>query len=99
MYRLAGHLFQMKQFKSQAFARRSTRLVLQTISTNTDADHVNEEEVTLQEIIFKETMNDQKSVILMKQMENEGPTYFKNKKIDLPGVKQETKDKVIIKFK
>ncbi|MCF7792907.1 MAG: hypothetical protein K9N09_02990 [Candidatus Cloacimonetes bacterium] len=77
----------------------STKIVVNGTITDSDADHINGNEIILQEIIFAELMKDEKSVLLMKKMEEMQPTQMENMMMDFPGVKAETKDKVTLEFK
>lgn len=77
----------------------STKIIVNGSITDCNADHVNNNEVILQEMIFAELMKDQKSVILMKKMEEMNPSQMESMMKDFPGMKIETKDKVTIEFK
>ncbi len=77
----------------------STKIVVNGSITDSDANNIDGNEITLQEIIFAEMMKDEKSVLLMKKMEEMQPTQMENIMMDFPGVKAETKDKIFIEFK
>lgn len=77
----------------------TTKIVINGDITDTDADNVNGNEITLHEIILKEVLTDSKSMLLMRQMEQSEPTQMKDLVVDFPGIKFETKDKFVVKFK
>lgn len=77
----------------------STKIVVNGTITDSDADFINKNEVTLQEIIFAELMKDENSIHLLNKMEEMYPKKMENIMKNFPGMKIETKDKVTIEFK
>jgi hypothetical protein len=77
----------------------TTKIIVNGNISSTDADIVNGNEVTVQEIIMDKVLTDSKSMLLMKQMQQTDPARMKDLVVDFPGIKIETKDKVTIKFK
>ena len=77
----------------------SIKIVIDVKITSTDATHIQENEVILQEIIFTEMLEDEKALKAMEKSEDMSDSERMKLIEDFPGVKVELKDEISIKFK
>lgn len=77
----------------------STRIIIDGKISETDAEHVQKNEIILEELDFGKMMNDEKVLKMMRSSENAQDLDVKSFGNDVPGRKVESKDKITIKFK
>ncbi|HPR17674.1 MAG TPA: hypothetical protein PLD62_05460 [Candidatus Cloacimonadota bacterium] len=77
----------------------STKIRVEGKIADTDADFVQDNEVTLEEIIFSRILEDEKSLEMMTKLDSMEDDALEQNIRTFPGVKMEQKDKITIKFK
>ncbi|MDO9578737.1 MAG: hypothetical protein Q7J16_12710 [Candidatus Cloacimonadales bacterium] len=77
----------------------STKIVVEGKIVSSDATHVQDNEITLEEIIFAKLLENENALKLMDKNSDVGDIKFINQFKDYPGVKIEQKNEITIKFK